>query len=126
MPNMTSLRVQDSQFEGLDMAALASCSFLTSVNFSVTSKFGCQDYTEPLELQHLPPGVRDIRIDSVYVASESYELMPPANAAAITRLDCSKADYNPGNVWSWLDYLPNLQVSLLSLCAYGKAELHLI
>ena len=110
---MTSLRIQDDQSEGLDLSALSGCSFLTSIDLSVTSKFGCQDYTEPLEIQHLPPSIKDIRVNSVYIASESYEKMALASAAAITRLDCCRADYNPGNVWSWLDYLPNLQVSLL-------------
>ena len=109
MPNMTSIRIWDDQYEGIDLAALGNCNFLTSVDLSVTSKFGCQDYTEPLELQYLPATVKDIRVNSIYVASNSYEMMNSANAKAITRLDCCKSDYNPGYVWSWLDYLPNLQ-----------------
>ena len=108
--SMTSISITDTEYEGIDLGALGKCSALTKVELAITSPWGCQDYTEPVQLQDLPASVTCISVDKVYVDSNSYQMMSATQAAAITQLQVCKSDYFPGNVWSWLDYLPNLEV----------------
>ena len=113
IPNMTSISIHDTEYASIDVGALRMCTLLTHVKLAIKSPLGCQDHREPIQLQDLPPSVVSIMVDRVYVDCNCYQLMTAAQAAAITQLSTRKSDYNPGNMWTWLGYLPNLEVSAL-------------
>lgn len=117
IPNMTSISIHDTEYVSIDLGALRKCSHLTLIDLAITPILGCQDFAEPIQLQDLPQNVVSVSVDRVYVDCNCYQLMLPAQAAAIRRLSTRGSDYNPGTVWSWLGFLPNLEVSAPSLSA---------
>lgn len=111
VPSMTSIKFLDTEYASIDLGALRKCSLLTSVHMAIKSPLGCQDSTEPVQLQDLPASVVSIGVDKVYVDANAYQLMSFAQAAAVKKLRVHGSDYNPEIVWTWLEYLPNLEVS---------------
>lgn len=117
LPNMTTISLLDTEYAGIDVGALRTCSYLTAIHLAINSPLGCQDYTEPVQLQDLPASVVSISVDKVLVDSNAYQLMSSAQAAAVKSLQVDRSDYLPGNVWSWLEYLPNVEVSSYTVYA---------
>lgn len=114
MRNMTSINMRADKFETINLGVLRKCPLLTSVKLEINSPLGCQSSSKPLLLHKLPASVKDITVHKAYVHSNSYRMMTTAQAAAIKRLACYGSDYDLHTVWSWLDYLPNLEVRPLA------------